>query len=168
MNKRTLSSELLAGARYLKRRTVQKNVVKIQMITRALIEKISDEMGIRLDDDYDFFENLSNHLASILSDQTFYPENPLIDEILEMNPNVLDAVHKNQHVIQSCISRERTGKDLEYIAVHVCAALERKKNKEVAFHVIVACHGGIGGGTICPLSPSFAAPVADHAGCGMQ
>ena len=37
MNKRTLSSELLAGARYLKRRTVQKNVVKIQMITRALI-----------------------------------------------------------------------------------------------------------------------------------
>ena len=59
MNKRTLSSELLAGARYLKRRTVQKNVVKIQMITRALIEKISDEMGIRLDDDYDFFENLS-------------------------------------------------------------------------------------------------------------
>lgn len=131
MNKRTLSSELLAGARYLKRRTVQKNVVKIQMITRALIEKISDEMGIRLDDDYDFFENLSNHLASILSDQTFYPENPLIDEILEMNPNVLDAVHKNQHVI-------------------------------------VACHGGIGGGTICPLSPSFAAPVADHAGCGMQ
>lgn len=137
-------SELLAGARYLKRRTVQKNVVKIQMITRALIEKISDEMGIRLDDDYDFFENLSNHLASILSDQTFYPENPLIDEILEMNPNVLDAVHKNQHVIQSCISRELTRKDLEYIAVHVCAALERKKNKEVAFHVIVACHGGIG------------------------
>ena len=134
MNKRTLSSELLAGARYLKRRTVQKNVVKIQMITRALIEKISDEMGIRLDDDYDFFENLSNHLASILSDQTFYPENPLIDEILE----------KNQHVIQSCISRELTGKDLEYIAIHVCAALERKKNKEVVFHVIVACHGGIG------------------------
>ena len=48
MNKRTLSSELLAGARYLKRRTVQKNVVKIQMITRALIEKISDVMGIHL------------------------------------------------------------------------------------------------------------------------
>lgn len=31
-----------------------------------------------------------------------------------------------------------------YIAVHVCAALERKKNKEIAFHVIVACHAGIG------------------------
>ena len=83
-------------------------------------------MGIRLDDDYDFFENLSNHLASILSDQTFYPENPLIDEILEMNPNVLDAVHKNQHVIQSCISRELTGKDLEYIAIHVCAGAQKE------------------------------------------
>lgn len=37
-----------------------------------------------------------------------------------------------------------TKKDLEYVAIHVCAALERKKNKEIAFHVIVACHAGIG------------------------
>ena len=28
--------------------------------------------------------------------------------------------------------------------IHVCAAVERKKNREVSFHVIVACHAGIG------------------------
>lgn len=28
--------------------------------------------------------------------------------------------------------------------MHVCAAIERKKNKEISFHVIVACHAGIG------------------------
>lgn len=137
-------SELLASARYLKNRTVPKNVVKIQMITRAFIEKISEELGILLDDDYDFFENLSNHLASILSRNTSYPQNPVIDEILEENKTVLAAVHKKKSVIQSCVERELTAKDLDYIAIHVCAALERKKNKKVAFHVIVACHAGIG------------------------
>lgn len=34
--------------------------------------------------------------------------------------------------------------ELTYIAVHICAAIERKKNREVAFHVILVCHGGIG------------------------
>lgn len=137
-------SEMLVTARYLKNKAVQKNVVKIQMITRVFIEKISDELVINLNDDYDFFENLSNHLASILSEKTSYPENSVIDEILEENQNVLVAVYKKSSVIQSCVNRELTRKDLEYIAVHVCAALERKKNKEVAFHVIVACHAGIG------------------------
>lgn len=137
-------SEMLAAARYIKNKPVQKNVVKIQMITRVFIEKVSGELGIRLDDDYEFFENLSNHLASILSEKTFYPENPVIDEILEENRGVLEAVEKKGPVIQSCVGRDLKRKDLEYIAVHVCAALERRKNREVAFHVIVACHAGIG------------------------
>lgn len=137
-------SEMLAASRYLKNRTVQKNVVKIQMITRVFIEKISDELVINLNDDYDFFENLSNHLASILSEKISYPENSVIDEILEENRNVLEAVYKKSSVLQSCMNRELTRNDLEYIAVHVCAALERKKNKEISFHVIVACHAGIG------------------------
>lgn len=33
---------------------------------------------------------------------------------------------------------------MKYIAIHVCAAIERKKNKEISFRVIVACHAGIG------------------------
>lgn len=29
-----------------------------------------------------------------------------------------------------------TDMEIAYIAIHVCAAMERKKNKEIAFHVI--------------------------------
>ncbi len=39
----------------------------IQMITRQYISGISAELGINLNVDYDFFENLSNHLESIFS-----------------------------------------------------------------------------------------------------
>lgn len=138
-------SELLSGVRYLKNKSVQKNVVQIQMITRQFIGKISDELGVNLNDDYDFFESLSNHLASVFSEKSVsYPENALIDEIIAENQDVLEAVNKRKTIIQSCMRRELAEKDLEYIAVHVCAALERKKNKGVAFHVIVACHAGIG------------------------
>lgn len=138
-------SELLAKARYLKNKSAQNNVVQIQMITRQFIGKLSDELGINLNDDYDFFESLSNHLSSVFSvKEVSYPENSVIDEIVAENQDVLMAVNKRKAMIQSCMKRELAGKDLEYIAVHVCAALERKKNKGVAFHVIVACHAGIG------------------------
>lgn len=136
--------ELLASARYLKNQPVQQNVIKVQMITRQFVAKVSDELGVNLNDDYDFFENLSNHLASILSEKVSYPANPVIDEILEENQPVLEAVNKRKQSLQNYINRELTDKDMEYVAIHVCAALERKKNKEIAFHVIVACHAGIG------------------------
>ncbi len=138
-------SNLLTGVRYLNNKPVQKNVLQIQMITRQFIGKLSDELSVNLNDDYDFFESLSNHLASVMAEkEVSYPENPVIDEIVEKNQDVLEAVVKRKTIIQSCIRRELDGKDLEYIAVHVCAALERKKNKGVSFHVIVACHAGIG------------------------
>lgn len=115
------------------------------LFTRQFIGKISDDLGVNLNDDYDFFESLSNHLISVFSEKAVsYPENALIDEIVAENQDVLEAVNKRKTIIQSCMGREMAEKDLEYIAVHVCAALERKKNKGVAFHVIVACHAGIG------------------------
>lgn len=47
-------------------------------------------------------------------------------------------------VIYKFTERKLTEIEVKYIAIHVCAAIERKKNKEVSFRVIVACHAGIG------------------------
>lgn len=138
-------SEMLAMARYLKSEQIRADVVKIQTITRRMIEQISGELGINLNDDYDFFENLSNHLASILSEkEVAYPDNPVIKEVLEENPDVAEGMEKCRELLYSYTGRTFTREDMDYIAVHVCAALERRKNKEIAFHVIVACHAGIG------------------------
>lgn len=138
-------SEMLARARYMRQKSYNKNVIKIQLITRQFIEQISEELGINLNDDYDFFENLSNHLESVFTAAVpTYPENPVIDEVLEENTNVVAAVNKIIPVIKQYMSRDIQEIEIGYIAVHVCAAIERKKNKEIAFHVIVACHGGIG------------------------
>ena len=135
----------LTRERYIKQKSFRKEAVKIQLITRQFIECISEELGINLSGDYDFFENLSNHLESVFSQEVpHYQQNPVVDEVLEENEEVVRAVKNQLSVITKHVKREITEIEIGYIAVHVCAAMERKKNKEVAFHVIVACHGGIG------------------------
>lgn len=138
-------SELLCSARYIKQKSYKNDVVKIQLVTRQFIESISEELEMNLNGDYDFFENLSNHLASIFTaDPVIYPKNPVIDEVLEENPQVVRAVKKKISVITQHTGRDISEAETGYIVVHICAAIERKKNREVSFHVIVACHAGIG------------------------
>lgn len=138
-------SELLSMARYIRQKATQENAVKLQMITRQFIWQISEEIRVNLNGDYDFFENLFAHLESVFSAASpVYPDNPIIEEILEENREVAEAVRKKLYILQQYTGGEIEEIELGYITIHVCAALERKKNKEIAFHVIVACHAGIG------------------------
>lgn len=138
-------SEQLNNAHYMKQKSSKNESIRIQLITRQFIENISEELEMNLNDDYDFFENLANHLESVLIQlPQSYPDSSLIDEVLEDNQEVLAAVNKHLYIISQYVDREITKVEIGYIAIHICAAIERKKNKEIAFHVIVACHAGIG------------------------
>lgn len=138
-------SGLLEKCRYIKRENFDTNSVKVQMVTRQFIRKISEELGIHLENDYDCFENLSNHLESMFaSEESQFPKNPVLDEIVEDNQEVLDTVKRSMYILEQHGNRKISEVEITYIAIHICAALERKKNSEIAFHVIVACHAGIG------------------------
>lgn len=138
-------SEILVKSHYIKKRDKDDKMIKIQLITRQFIDRVSYDLGINLADDYDFFENLSNHLESIIKPVApSYPQSEIIDELLKENVEVVDAVNNNLNIIKQYAIRDLTPIETGYIAIHICAALERKKNKEVAFHVILACHAGIG------------------------
>lgn len=138
-------SEILADSKYMRQHSDQKEIIRVQLLTRQFIERVSDELEVNLNSDYEFFENLSNHLESVLTVKSpIYPENAIINEVLEEHPDVLEAVRNNIGVIRGFAGRELQEIEIGYIAIHICAALERRKNKEVAFHVIVSCSGGIG------------------------
>lgn len=137
--------DMLTRARYMGHSSFEKNVVKIQMISRQFIESVSAELGINLNMDYEFFENLSNHLESVFSAPPMhYPEQDVIREVLEDNQDIVEVVHHQLPILHQYVGRQITEMEINYIAIHICAAIERKKNKEIAFHVIVACHTGIG------------------------
>lgn len=138
-------SSFLSRVSCMKKKSFEPKAVKIQMITRQFIERVSEELGMNLSGDYDFFENLSNHLESIFSvENPAYSLNDIVKEVLESNQEVLRAVEKNIWILQQYAGRKIEQVEYGYIAIHICAAIERKKNKEIAFHVIVACHAGIG------------------------
>lgn len=138
-------SGFLDRMRYIKSESFHKNTVVIQMVTREYISGVSGELGVNLNMDYDFFENLSNHLESIFSAPPMeYQEADFIEEVLEDNQEVLDVVVDQMPIIYKFTDRQLTDIEIKYIAIHVCAALERKRNKEISFRVIVACHAGIG------------------------
>lgn len=138
-------SELLCMSRYMKQKVSDRNLVRIQMAAREFIEAISEELGIDLNRDYEFFNNLSGHLEdSFSAAHTDFEKNPVIDEVERENPDISRAVRKRASVLSNYAGRVLSETELGYITVHVCAAIERKKNKEIAFHVILACHAGIG------------------------
>ncbi len=137
--------QLLSQCRYIRQTHYNPNIVKLQMITRQFIRSISEELELDLNMDYDFFENLSNHLESVLKQEApFFPESEEIREIVEDNPDIHTAVKNHLPVLYQYYNRPFAEVEIMYITVHVCAALERKKNREIVFHVAVVCHSGIG------------------------
>lgn len=140
-----LLSGLLHRCHYARRTSFESDIIKIQVVTRQFIDAISEDLDVNLGSDYTFFENLSNHLQSVFSEPAVnYPESEMIAEILEEHEDVQEVVQQHLSLIASHIDRAMTKTEIDYIAVHVCAALERKRNNEQAFHVIVACHAGLG------------------------
>lgn len=138
-------SDLLGRARYVHKSDFNTDDVRIQIITREFIHKISEDLDVTLENDYDFFENLSNHLQSMYaSDASQFPENDDLEKIAADNPDVESAVLNHLDILKNFNPRELTRVEITYIIVHVCAALERRKNREIAFHVILVCHAGIG------------------------
>lgn len=138
-------SKILNSLRYLKKNNENESMVKIQLITRQFIESISHELKMNLNDDYDFYQNLSNHLESIFRSENYnFLQNEFIDAVVIKNPNVIAAAKKYIDIIEKYAGREISDIEIAYITIHICAAIERKKNQEIAFHVILVCNGGIG------------------------
>ncbi len=136
---------MLSTCRYIKKQEFDIASVQIQMLTRQFIHRVSERLGNSLENDYEFFESLSNHMESMLaSTAAEFPDNQALKEIIEDNEAVQDAVLSEIAEVEQYAGRSFSDNEIMYIAIHVCAALERKKNREVAFHVVISCHAGIG------------------------
>lgn len=94
-------SELLSMARYIRQKTTEGDAVKLQFITRQFIWQVSEEIRVNLNGDYDFFENLSAHLESVFSAASpVYPDNPIIEEVLQENREVAAAIRKKLSILE--------------------------------------------------------------------
>lgn len=138
-------AKVLSRVKYIKKETSNKEIVKMQVITRAFIENISNDIGRNLQGDYIFYENLINHLESMFSTVgNALAINAVVDEVLQRYPEVKKATERNVHVFEEYIDRKLSEEEIAYIVVHICAAIERNKNQTTRYSVILVCNGGIG------------------------
>jgi mannitol operon transcriptional antiterminator len=119
--------------------------VQVQKVTRDFIVRVSEMLDVNLADDYDLFEFLSNHLESMFSSPpSHFPENPALREIVADQPMVLKAVRRNLPMLEAYNGSPVTETEVTYVALHICAALERRKNQEGRIRIVVVCDGGVG------------------------
>lgn len=120
--------------------------LRVKKLARLFTKGVSQKMGIDLNADYDLFEFLSNHLESMFtSEPSHFPENPALDEVLDDQPEVLNAVRDNLDQIEGYAGRPISPIEVKYLALHICAALERRRNNASYLpRVIVVCNGGVG------------------------
>lgn len=119
--------------------------VLVQGVTREFVKNVSRACGIDLNGDYTLFECLSNHLEAIFSSgQSRFPVNPTLREVVTDQPQVLDAVKDNLSVLESYGKRRITEVETIYVALHICASIERKRNMESRLRVVVVCDEGVG------------------------
>ncbi|MBM6676918.1 PTS sugar transporter subunit IIA [Olsenella uli] len=119
--------------------------VQVQTVTRRFVQNVSLACGVDLNGDYSLFECLSNHLETMFSsDASRFPVNPVLREVVTDQPQVLDAVKDNLPILEAYSRRRITEVETIYVALHICAALERRKNRERRLRVVVVCDEGVG------------------------
>ena len=106
---------------------------------------MSQTLGKDLEFDHDLFESLYHHLDSVLPIGTkSFPPGLTLREIAKEYPFVVRAVSDSQYLLEDYAKRALSVAEVIYITMHVCAALERKKNGETGIRVVLVCHGGVG------------------------
>jgi transcriptional antiterminator/mannitol/fructose-specific phosphotransferase system IIA component (Ntr-type) len=144
-NESVFLSNVLGNLRYMKRRERNREIVDIQIVALRFIEKVSQALGKDLEGDHDLFESLYHHLDSVLPAETkSFPPGLTLCEIAKEYPFVVRAVSDSQYILEAYAKRVLSPAEVVYITMHVCAALERKRNGDARIRVALVCHGGVG------------------------
>lgn len=143
-NEVILLSNVLDGLHYQKTCHVEADIVKVQLVTRRFIEIISDSIQIDLKHDLTFQQDLSNHLIAVFKSSAMVPRNKVIEQVVKENRKIEECVNNNIEFLEAYSSRKLTRADINYIVVHVCAAVERTRGNQKNLNIILACNAGVG------------------------
>ncbi|KYP17684.1 BglG family transcription antiterminator [Streptococcus parauberis] len=117
---------------------INKETLRIQVTTMEFIGKISQDLEIEFKDDYLFYENFSAHLLRMIRKEKDYKDLLLdVSDIVSSNLKIKKAILKDLYIIENNLGRKATPVEIDYIIIHVYAAMERKKRIGANFRVAV-------------------------------
>lgn len=110
------------------KKSINSETLLIQVTTMKFIEAISTELDIDFKDDYIFYENFSAHLVRMMRKEEHNLIKSLdISNVVNSNLKIKRVILKNLPIIEENIGRKASELEIEYILIHVYAAMERKK-----------------------------------------
>lgn len=107
---------------------INKETLRIQVTAMQFIEAISAELNLDFKEDYIFYENFSAHLVRMMRKEE-HRGNKFLDiaQVIASNPTIKRVILKYLPIIEKNIGRKATNLEIDYIIIHVYAAMERKK-----------------------------------------
>lgn len=118
--------------------------IPLQILTNILIENVSDDLNIDLTDDFELYENLSNHLIMIYnSNKQDMVQNDILTDILANQKKLIDIIKKNIFDIEAYYKRILSEVEIIYIVIYFSTAIEKKRFNNYVYRVIIACNSGV-------------------------
>ena len=115
---------VLDSMSYVKRQRREQKIIGLQLVTRKFIEHISKDLGVNLNRDFAFYENLTDHLESIIMRSfNVTQRDDFLKQYVEKNPKVLEVVQKYKDMLSNFMDREISEIEIDYIVIHICACL---------------------------------------------
>lgn len=141
-----LVSDILYNLHYLTRNDADEKTMQIQVISKQFIDAITNDLNIDLRNDFQFYQNLTNHLQSTFKDIDigYSGDYELLSEVVKKNKEVVKVIETHIGPLEEYVNRAITKDEIAYITIHVCAAIERNKLQGQQFTILLVCSSGVG------------------------
>ena len=126
---------------------VKEDWLEVQLLTKELIEKVSNSLEVNLLKDSSLFYGFMDHLRPALYriKHDIVLKNPMINEIKENYKDLFLIVSENVSAIKQYTGKDINESEIGYFTIHFGAALERIKSFNTYLpNVLIVCSTGIG------------------------
>lgn len=113
------------------------------LMAKEIIEISERALSLDLNKDKQLFNGLVLHLKPTINRLKYglTLRNPILDEIKMNYPDIYGVAWITSTVFEKYLDQQIQEEEIGYIALHICAAVERNKHN---FNVLIVCHSGLG------------------------
>lgn len=137
-------SNMLYKLKYHKSSKVSNDIIRIQFYVNRLIEQLKESIHIDLVTDYLFFNRLCLHVEYMTRQKIQHVvDQRILKDVCDENSEIVKGINETVYILEELLQRPCKTIEKEYIVLHVCAAIERKKIKESGLKIILVSDIGV-------------------------
>ena len=123
---------------------IGENSINFYIIVKSFLYKLSLIYGIMLLNDYKLQQFLSAHIIGVYTRYNNHEKlyNPYKEELLVQYSNDYQILKANSYILEDNLDIKLDDDELTYILMHIVAALERIRQKNIVPNIIVVCDTG--------------------------